>query len=139
MDAEGIGASFHDMDFVNHRRSVFLCLTPRFHVAAARQVLNGIKTEVVVIPYADRTFVVVTQLKKLGNLVSVTSNMPFCLSGSSCLLVECEDVLPSHVVMNTTIAILSTDSVCDRRIEGSKLDSRICRWFTRSRAALITQ
>ena len=33
------------------------------------QVLNGIRTELVVIPYADRTFVIVTQLKKLGNLV----------------------------------------------------------------------
>lgn len=33
------------------------------------QMMDGIRTEVVVIPYADRTFVVVTQLKKLGTLV----------------------------------------------------------------------
>ncbi|CAN0290123.1 unnamed protein product [Ectocarpus sp. 6 AP-2014] len=36
--------------------------------------LNGIRTEVVVIPYADRTFVIVTQMKKLGNLLMATSD-----------------------------------------------------------------
>lgn len=37
-------------------------------------VLNGIRTEVVVVPYADRTFVIVTQLKKLGNVILATSD-----------------------------------------------------------------
>ncbi|CAM9149736.1 unnamed protein product [Ascophyllum nodosum] len=37
-------------------------------------VMNGVRTEVVVIPYVDRTFVIVTQMKKLGNLLLATSD-----------------------------------------------------------------
>ena len=48
----------------------------RCYYCRRSQVLNGIRTELVVIPYADRTFVIVTQLKKLGNLVSVDQPQP---------------------------------------------------------------
>lgn len=99
MGAEGIGTSFRIVCFVNRSCFVFLCLTPRCHDAAARQVLNGIRTEVVVIPYADRTFVVVTQLKKLGNLVSVIPHMLFLLGCSYPLFAKCKPVLaiaPCH-------------------------------------------
>lgn len=47
--------------------------------------MNGIRTEVVVIPYADRTFVIVTQLKKLGTLVRFIISHPsieYCTSNS---------------------------------------------------------
>lgn len=48
------------------------CSTPGSRQTA--WILNGIRTEVVVIPYVDRTFIIVTQLKKVGNLVLATSD-----------------------------------------------------------------